>query len=424
MRYNYNMSETPPNVDNIPIPNKPTAPKELGRVDFAETPLPFDVKAAQTLFPDSKHLKLPDGNEYILDKNGRTIILFEKPTEQGFTSVYSPLQPRELRQQIARLPEEQQRQLAQLLHLPDVEAADIVSAATEAGGLEDLLVKLKKRPVTSTVAQHREPRVPGSGQGIHTESSVRADLPPADLPDNHFVQLSREEFEARRREQWEAIKELDDNDPRRVVYLRRFTEEYRSSVPFNPKLTAARENPYQYYVVDTSKMGELPKVEPYRPSLDIPKGAKVGMVIGYHHLEKPWGHLFTEMLQQQAQYDPSQIEFIFIQNKEKPTGEQSPASDREIQEAVRTRGITHVIDVHEQLATLNHYMDSHDNPQFREARKSGSQGEYTLDPFVPTWMIEQYYQGRVYPQLQYGVNDQIKKVEALVKGIGKEPQKQ
>lgn len=419
MSYNYSMSETPTGADNIQEPVNPTAPKELGRVDITETPLSFDVKAAQQLFPGSKHLKIADGSEYILDRNGRTIILFEKPTEQGFTSVYSPLLPRDLRQQLAHLPKEQQQQLAQLLHLPDVDVATIEAATKDSRSVEDLLASLRTMNKSARFPLSKQEK-PVSQPGVEVhQASTRKDMPPADLPESHFIQLSREEYEARRRQQWEAVKDLDDNDPRKIVYLRRFTEEYRSPVPFNPELTASRENPYQYYIVDTTRMGELSQVEPYRPTLDIPQGAKVGIIVGYHHLEKPWGHLFTQMLQQQVQFDPNQVEFIVIQNKDKPTGEQSTTSDREIQEAVRAGGITHVIDAHEQLAMLNHYMDSHDNPEFREARKSGARGEYTLDPFVPTWMIEQYYQGHVYPQLQYAVNDQIKKVEALIGGMHK-----
>ncbi|MDA2922959.1 hypothetical protein MYX07_06880 [Patescibacteria group bacterium AH-259-L07] len=164
----------------------------------------------------------------------------------------------------------------------------------------------------------------------------------------------------------------------------------------------------------------MPAVEPYQETAIIPEGTKVGFVAGYHHLEKPWGKIFKDMFQRQIEYNPGQIEFILVDNKDIPTGDRSPESEREIQSVVKERGITHLVDVHEQLATLNHYMDSHFEPEWREGREKNPSGkEYTLDPFVPTWMIEQYYQGNIYPQLQYAVNDQIKKVMKLIEKITK-----
>lgn len=239
-----------------------------------------------------------------------------------------------------------------------------------------------------------------------------------DLPEDHFLNLSQEQLLQRKQAQWEAVKDLDDNDSRKILYFRRFTREFRSSVPFNPELTAQPSDNFKYLVPDNCKFENLPHVEPFKIKVQIPEGRKVGFVIGYHYLEKPWGRLFMDFFRLQIEYNPDQVEFILIDNKKIPTGDRSVASEREIQKAVQERGITHLIDVHEQLDTLNHYMDIGFKPEWREGREKNPQGrELTLDPFVPLWMIEQYYQGIVYPQLQYVVNDQLSKVVNLIKEI-------
>ncbi|MBI2017762.1 hypothetical protein HYS92_01805 [Candidatus Daviesbacteria bacterium] len=391
--------------------NLPARPQEFGRIDLQETPYRTDVRVLQAqYFPEGKYLKIADGSEYILDANGRTIILFEKPTDKGFTSAYSPLTPQDLRRKLATLPEEQQKELAGMLHLPDL-SPDSLHTTQATGTLEDLMSRLKSR-----ASSERRP------QRVAATDAVSRDIPP-DLPDSHFVQLNPKEYAARKAEQWEAVRDLPDNDQRKILYFRRFTREFRSGVRFNPELTASSGDNFRYYGVDTSRVGELPTVEAYRPTIAVSAGRKIGFVIGYHHLEKPWSNLFMEMFQRQVQYSPDQIEFIVIQNTDIPTGDRSIASEREIQQTIAAMGITDIIDVHEQLAMLNHYMDSTRASEFKNTFRAGGSknpngGEYTLDPFVPLWAIEQYYQGHIYPQLQDAINEQIKKAEVLIKGLG------
>lgn len=397
-------------------------PQEFGRIDLQETPYRTDVRALQTqYFPEGKYLKIADGSEYILDANGRTIILFEKPTDKGFTSAYSPLTPQDLRRRLATLPEEQQKELAEMLHLPDL-SADSLHTTQATGALEDLMSRLRNRPAKLEGLSTRA-RSESRPQRVAATDVVNSDVSPPDLPDSHFVQLNPKEYAARKAEQWEAVKDLPDNDQRKILYFRRFTREFRSGVRFNPELTASSGDNFRYYAVDTSRVGELPTVEAYRLTIEVSAGRKIGFVIGYHHLEKPWSNLFMEMFQRQVQYSPDQIEFVVIQNTDIPTGDRSIASEREIQQAIAARGITDVIDVHEQLAMLNHYMDSTRASEFKNTFRAGESknpngGEYTLDPFVPLWAIEQYYQGHIYPQLQDAVNEQIKKAEILIKGLG------
>ena len=384
---------TPPEGHN----NISEQQKPIERVQLDDSPFLFDPKrATEEFFPECKHLKIANGNEYILDENGRTILLFEDKQEGGFTSIYTSLTPSELKTQLSRLPEEDKNKFFELFGITEDTA---VIAQTQK------VLERRMFPRFQVEKGRSDLKVEAKKNETGTE----------DLPESHFLTLPEEELRERKKAQWEAVKDLDDNDPKKIVYFRRFTGEFRSKAYFNPKLTAQSGDNFEYYVPDVSKMESLPKVEPFRAAVEIPPGMKVGFVVGYHHLEKPWGRIFMDMFQKQIEFDPEQIEFILIKNQDIPTGENSPASEREIQTAVQERGITHLIDIHEQLAMLNHYMDSHFEPKWRsDGVKNPNGKEYTLDPFVPTWMIEQYYQGNVYPQLQHAVNDQLSKVVGLI----------
>lgn len=377
--------------------------QEIGRVQL-KTPFNLDVSSLQqSYFPDGRFLQISSGDAYILDKNGRTILLFADSSQDGFNSVYSPLQQVELKIILAQLPQDISENLISAFNLHSVNAAETSPThAPMRAFASELLVTLTRKYMTTNVNVNETPYKPPERK------------PTDDLPESHFLDLSDEEYEVRKREHWEQVKDLDDNDPKKIVYFRRFTSEFKSPMRFNAELTAPSSEPYRYYAVDTSKLDELPKVEPYQTKVEVPQGKKVGIVIGYHHLEKPWGHILKTAFEKQVDFSTDQIEFIVIENMDIPTGEQSPRSNREIDQAVQQRGITYVIDAHEQLATFNHYMDSHFDPTFRQASKFSAEGEYTLDPFVPTWMIEQYYRGSMYPQLQHAVNEQIKLIEQLI----------
>lgn len=241
---------------------------------------------------------------------------------------------------------------------------------------------------------------------------------PEDLPESFFLDLSEEELERGKQALWEAVKDLDGNDPNKILYFRRFTREFKSSTFFDPKLTSQPGDNFRYYSPDVSLLEKLPEVELYTASVEVPNGMKVGFVIGYHHLEKPWGKILLDSFERQIKHHPNGIEIILIENKEIPTGAKSRPSESEIQKEVQDRGITHLIDVHEQLSMLNHYMDSLFESKWREGSDKNPNGlECTIDPFVPLWMIEQYYQGNIYPQLQHAINDQLRRVVNLIKEI-------
>lgn len=383
-----------------------TKPQEEGRVQL-DKPLNLDVETIQqSYFPDGRYLQITNGDAYILDRNDRTILLFADKFQGRFHSIYSPLQPLELKSTLTQLPQDISERLISAFNLQDVDTSHASPTHSRKNTFASELLAVITQNYTTTNAR-----------AIEASYILPERKPTDDLPEDHFLDLSDEEYEARRKAHWGQVKDLDDNDPKKIVYFRRFTSEFKSSVGFNPELTTQSSEPYRYYAVDTSKLNELPKVEPYRTKVEIPQGKKVGIVVGYHHLEKPWGHILKTAFEKQVDFNPNQIQFIVIENMDIPTGEQSPRSNIEIEQAVQQRGITHVIDAHEQLATLNHYMASHFDPVFRQALESSAKGEYTLDPFIPTWMIEQYYEGHMYPQQQHAINEQIRLIEELISTI-------
>lgn len=415
---------------------KPAEPKEVGQVDIEKSPYKADIKdVASQYFPNGEYMKSKDGSEYILDENKRTIILFGGNKGEGFTTIYSPLTPQELRRRIASLPDEQQRELVDQLHLPDVitEPEKAIKMPIRWGnlkslGLDTMPHDIHQRITYNPLLMKTSITEPEKGVPRDTDDS---DIPPEDLPQSHFLELSQEEYETKKQKHWEAVKDLPDNDVKKILYYRRFTKEFVDTMHISwigqsgTKLIAElrnTSNQFSFYGVDSSRIGELPKVEPYTPKIEVPQGKRIGFVIGYHHLEKPWGNLFMEMFQKQVQYSADQIEFILIQNGNIPTGVTSSVSEEEIQQAIKERGITDIIDVHEMLSVGVNYHDTQRASKFNGKfavgeSKNPNGGMFTLDPFIPRWAIEQYYEGNIYPQLQDAVNEQIKKSEILIGGM-------
>lgn len=100
--------------------------EEFGKVRLKK-PLQIDMEEmARTNFPHGKFLRDAHGNEYILDENGRTIILAKRDESgKGFSSFYSPLTPKELRRELLALPENQQNIMASVLELAKPDQDDI-----------------------------------------------------------------------------------------------------------------------------------------------------------------------------------------------------------------------------------------------------------------------------------------------------------
>ena len=293
--------------------------------------------------------------------------------------------------------------------------AAVIGGAVVLGGVVGGEI-LKKTGGEGKIENKNEIKPQESNKGSRLEALKK----PEDLPEDHFLKLPKEKLQEMKRLQWERVKGLDDNATKKILYFRRFHDEFEASKMPGFEPSQSDSSNFDYYVVDTSRLDSIPHVDPLRIKIQIPKGRKIGFSIGYHDLEKPWGRIFMDMFKKQVEYDENQVEFILVKNKNVPTGEDSPTSNKEIQEAVRKDGITNLIDIHEELSGGNHYMDKIGGIGYKwydGERKDPNGQECTLDPFVPTWMIEQYYEGRIYPQLQYAVNDQISTVAQLIKDL-------
>lgn len=120
------MSDFEFNFQTFGKKSEQTPPPELGRVSFDDD-LHIDVSTiAEERFPHGKYLKTSDGkNEYILDENGRTILLFEGQAQGGFSSVYSPLSKEQLTRELLALPQEQHEELRSRLGLPEPTQRDM-----------------------------------------------------------------------------------------------------------------------------------------------------------------------------------------------------------------------------------------------------------------------------------------------------------
>jgi hypothetical protein len=244
---------------------------------------------------------------------------------------------------------------------------------------------------------------------------------PANLSADHFISLTQEQALEKKATQWACVRALDDNDPRKILFFRRFIDEWTPTPARTPRVKRELEpDLFAFYAVDTSKFLQLSPVQPYRTQMNVPTGARIGIVVGAHDLEKPWGILFMEMFKQQVSFPDESVKFILVQNKEVDTGYVTPKSEQEILEAVEKWSLTHIIDVHERMRLLNRYEDfDYTGDEFKPHQFKPYRYYYLLDPFIPIWAIEQYYEGRIYPQLQYAVNDQIRRIERLVISMSK-----
>lgn len=243
---------------------------------------------------------------------------------------------------------------------------------------------------------------------------------PPRLPDNYFKKVYSSQYDELKKEHWLKVQDLDDNNPNKILYFRRFSEDFKSDVWFNPELTASSEPNFDCYCPNSTRINELPRVEPQKFSLVIPDKTELGITVGYHHLEKPWGMIFKDLFEKQIQ-SSKKIEFVMIENTYIPTGQKSPESESEIRTAIEKKGLTHIINLHEQCGITNFYMDLLPGISFNDSFYNSNiylnTQEYTLDPFIPIWFMEEYFKGNTYPQLQYAINKQFEQVETLVKNI-------
>jgi uncharacterized membrane protein YheB (UPF0754 family) len=89
---------------------------------------------------------------------------------------------------------------------------------------------------------------------ITTPSSELNKPQAGETPKDIFKELPQKEYEKLKEEQWQEVKDLAQNDPLKILYFQRFSNEWKSSTNFNPELTSIGENPFRNYVVDAKKL--------------------------------------------------------------------------------------------------------------------------------------------------------------------------
>jgi hypothetical protein len=209
-----------------------------------------------------------------------------------------------------------------------------------------------------------------------------------------------------------------DEDSRTILYYRRFPHEWPSyqSMHSLPQQAAGpiRGEPSLIKKAIGSAFNTLvPAWPPLKTEIVLRPGVKLGIVIGYHHLEKPWGRIFKEMFLQQVSFDSKQIFFIEIENDKVPTGLLSTESDKEIENAIQTYELTHIFDIHEFFNKTDYYSEPNSMEalsRFYGSRNFGaSQVSYGFtDAFIPVWIMEKFFfDNKIVPLLQYAVNRHI-----------------
>ena len=227
-------------------PQGSTKRAEIGKVDLGEEPQILNVEALSMLLPGSKHLPTAEGNEYILDGEGRTILLFGDKKETGFGSVYSPRTKKELLVIIGQIPEGERTRICSLLGIEEDEVNETQSEnPTTSIKLPDIMTSKypdlirRKRQENSLLGFGQHPIQPRLDLPTSQDKQPEIQhISPTEIPKDHFLELSEEDLQAMKAQQWNQVKDLDENDPRKIVYYRRFTREFRSRMPFNPELTS------------------------------------------------------------------------------------------------------------------------------------------------------------------------------------------
>lgn len=239
---------------------------------------------------------------------------------------------------------------------------------------------------------------------------------PPSPPEEYFVRVNSQDEAELKDALWNKVKGLPDGDVRKILYFRRFTSDLAGTVVI-PLHVYENPSPFDFLLQKEIPQDRLPKVSPYTPRIEVPQDVKIGVVIGYHFLEKPWGLIFRDAFLKQADFPKDKIVFVIIENRFVPTAEPSHASNREIANAIAGNELTHIVAIHEMLSFGNTWV--HPSPVgFRDYDYVGTVlPSATLDPTLPLWAIEAYYRGIIDPQLQWTVNQAIRDFEILMQQI-------
>ena len=144
---------------------------------------------------------------------------------------------------------------------------------------------------------------------------------------------------------------------------------------------------------------EKNSIIPYKGEIKAKGSGHVLIVLGYHYLEKPWGRIFQNEFQKHISDPQNRIIFLEIQNNDILTGDNSPASNREIQGLLASfpGKVKLIIEIHEHLSDANKFYGSEWPPYWYQLdnRTGGDHSiKYTiLDPYIPWFCIRDYFEG-------------------------------
>jgi len=137
---------------------------------------------------------------------------------------------------------------------------------------------------------------------------------------------------------------------------------------------------------------------PYQGKIEVKGPDYALVVVGYHYLEKPWGMIFKTEFQKHVSDPQGRVLFLEVKNNDVLTGDDSPASSREIREFITgfPGRISLVIEVHEHLSDENQFSGNEWPPywyQLDDRTGGDSSIKYTiLDPYIPWFCIRDYFE--------------------------------
>ncbi|MBW2647507.1 MAG: hypothetical protein JRE23_15285 [Deltaproteobacteria bacterium] len=167
-------------------------------------------------------------------------------------------------------------------------------------------------------------------------------------------------------------------------------------------------------------------IAPYRGRIEADRSGYVVIVLGYHYLEKPWGRIFKNEFQKNILDPQNRILFLEIQNNNILTGDDSPASNREIREFLANfQGkVRLVIEVHEHLSDASVFCGNEWPPYWYDLdNRTGADHriKYTiLDPCVPWFCIRDYFannQRICLSEMQRAVNETLCYANRIINAV-------
>jgi len=156
---------------------------ELGRV-VLNIPLSLEyVNKVVEAFSHRDSLKIANGDQFVLDENGSTILLFSNKGELGLSQVFSPYTSIELLRELSVIPSDMQKPLLQAFKLPEPSSSMKDEAQTRLAQIQsdnariDLLKRLPLGHRSPSELSLSQDEIRGIISGEFAMSSVRSKFP-------------------------------------------------------------------------------------------------------------------------------------------------------------------------------------------------------------------------------------------------------